>query len=171
MRRTVQLWMSYEWQSSLIVRIPYFRFGKLLMAEKCWNHLLKIILQVESHFRGHFRFENVPKTIFNHFVNWVHECTARPLGGLDEAFEGSVVQSVQLYNAAHRKLCTIYKVLGRTTSIICEGSWCELVCLCFGKFRLFLCFSGFKSKSQSPCQSRWPRWFRDPPIARASLDR
>ena len=48
LRRTVQLWMSYEWPSSLIVRIPYFRFGTILIAEKCWSHLLKIILQVET---------------------------------------------------------------------------------------------------------------------------
>ena len=79
LRRIVQLWMSYEWPSSLIVRIPYFRFGTILIAEKCWKHLKKIILHVESNFRGHFRFENIPKTIFNHFVNWVHECTARLL--------------------------------------------------------------------------------------------
>ena len=60
--------------------------------EKCWNRLVKTIPYIESNFKSRTRFENIPKTIFNHFLNWVHECTTRPLGGLDEAFEGSVVQ-------------------------------------------------------------------------------
>ena len=70
----------------------------------CWSHLLKIILHIESNFRGHFRFGNIPKTIFNHFVNWVHERTARPLGGLDEAFEGSVVQCTTVRCGASQTL-------------------------------------------------------------------
>ena len=72
LRRILQLWMSYEWPSSLIVRIPYFRFGTILIAEKWWSHLLKIILQVENNFRGHFMFENIPKTIW--IIFWI-ECT------------------------------------------------------------------------------------------------